>query len=79
MRNSHLLAIAPTGNTSIYAGIVSGGLEPVFSWEYDRWVIQEQAPILQPDANSSLTFFHVNNNAIIHLLIEFGLKIYSPY
>lgn len=45
MRNSHLLAIAPTGNTSIYAGIVSGGLEPVFSWEYDRWVIQEQAPI----------------------------------
>jgi len=44
IRNSHLLAVAPTGNTSIYAGIVSGGLEPVFSWEYDRWVIQESSP-----------------------------------
>jgi len=36
LRNSHIISIAPTGNTSIYAGIVSGGLEPVFMLEYDR-------------------------------------------
>jgi len=36
IRNSHLLAIAPTGNTAIYAGIVSGGLEPIFMKEYVR-------------------------------------------
>lgn len=31
-------------NTSIYAGIVSGGLEPIFMLEYDRWVIQTNRP-----------------------------------
>jgi ribonucleoside-diphosphate reductase alpha chain len=37
MRNSHRSANAPTGNNSIYAGIVSGGIEPVFDKEYIRW------------------------------------------
>lgn len=39
MRNSHHSMNAPTGNTSIYAGIVSGGIEPVFMPEYIRWSI----------------------------------------
>jgi len=39
MRNSHRSANAPTGNTSILAGIVSGGIEPVFLKEYTRWSI----------------------------------------
>jgi adenosylcobalamin-dependent ribonucleoside-diphosphate reductase len=38
LRNSHLLSIQPTGNTSILAGSVSGGLEPIFSAEYTRTV-----------------------------------------
>jgi len=36
IRNSHLLAIAPTGSISLLAGNVSSGLEPVFSWRYQR-------------------------------------------
>lgn len=36
LRNSHLLSIQPTGNTSIMANNVSGGLEPVFMPEYIR-------------------------------------------
>lgn len=36
LRNSHLLSIQPTGNTSIMANNVSGGLEPVFMPEYTR-------------------------------------------
>jgi len=39
MRNSHRSANAPTGNMSIYAGVVSGGIEPVFMREYTRWSI----------------------------------------
>lgn len=36
IRNSHLLSIQPTGNSSIFANVVSGGLEPVFMPEYKR-------------------------------------------
>jgi ribonucleoside-diphosphate reductase alpha chain len=39
MRNSHRSANAPTGTTGILAGVVSGGIEPVFMKEYTRWVI----------------------------------------
>lgn len=38
MRNSHHAANAPTGNMGVYVGCVSGGIEPVFNKEYDRWV-----------------------------------------
>ena len=37
IRNSHLLAIAPTGTISLaFAGNASGGIEPPFSWGYVR-------------------------------------------
>lgn len=36
IRNSHLTTIAPTGTTSMFAGNVSSGLEPVFALSYDR-------------------------------------------
>ncbi len=36
LRNSHLTAIAPTGSISLLAGNVSSGLEPVFSFRYQR-------------------------------------------
>jgi len=39
MRNSHHSMFAPNGNTGIFAGIVSGGIEPVFSTDYFRWSI----------------------------------------
>ena len=44
IRNSALFSIQPTGNTSILANIVSGGLEPVFMPEYIRTVIVNEAP-----------------------------------
>jgi len=36
IRNSACLSIQPTGNTGIYANMVSGGIEPVFLPEYIR-------------------------------------------
>lgn len=36
IRNSHLLSIQPTGNSSVLANNVSGGLEPVFMTSYIR-------------------------------------------
>jgi ribonucleoside-diphosphate reductase alpha chain len=44
IRNSHLLAIAPTGNSSVFANNVSGGLEPIYRSEYVRTTIQSYPP-----------------------------------
>jgi len=44
IRNSSLLSIQPTGNSSIFANIVSGGLEPIFMPEYVRTVIVNEMP-----------------------------------
>ena len=38
LRNSHLIAIAPTGTVSLLADNVSSGIEPVFDFEYRRRV-----------------------------------------
>jgi ribonucleoside-diphosphate reductase alpha chain len=47
VRNSHLLSFAPTGTISLTADNVSGGIEPVFSLEYDRQVITDAGPVVE--------------------------------
>lgn len=44
IRNSHLLSIQPTGNSSVLANNVSGGLEPLFMTSYVRTVMQPFPP-----------------------------------
>jgi ribonucleoside-diphosphate reductase alpha chain len=44
IRNSHLLSIQPTGNSSVFANNVSGGLEPIFMSQYIRTTIMPYAP-----------------------------------
>ncbi|WP_338419998.1 adenosylcobalamin-dependent ribonucleoside-diphosphate reductase [Sphingomonas ginsenosidivorax] len=47
IRNGVLLTLAPTGTTSIFYGNVSSGVEPTFSWHYNRTVVIEQTAVEQ--------------------------------
>jgi len=40
IRNSHLLAIAPTGTISLVANNISSGLEPVYAFQFQRRVLE---------------------------------------
>lgn len=44
IRNSSLISIQPNGNTGVYANVVSGGLEPIFSDIYTRTIIVNSTP-----------------------------------
>jgi ribonucleoside-diphosphate reductase alpha chain len=55
IRNSHLLAIAPTGSISLLGGNVSSGIEPVFAADLERTV---------PDANGSPARFVLTDHAV---------------
>ena len=44
IRNAYLTTCAPTGNTGIFANVVSGGLEPVVSDSYIRTVMVSYPP-----------------------------------
>lgn len=44
IRNSSLLSQQPNGNSSIYANVTSGGIEPIFMPEYIRTVIIHVTP-----------------------------------
>jgi ribonucleoside-diphosphate reductase alpha chain len=47
IRNSHLLSIAPTGTISLSADNISSGIEPVFSYGYDRTIIGPNGPTVE--------------------------------
>jgi len=47
LRNSHLLAIAPTGTISLCADNISSGIEPVFSHQYDRTIQTFDGPMVE--------------------------------
>ena len=52
MRNSHVTSIQPTGNGSVFANLVSGGLAPLFMHGYIRTSVQQYYPegLTAPDS-----------------------------
>lgn len=55
IRNSHLVAIAPTGTISLLAGNVSSGIEPVFAFRQQRRVLE---------ADGSTRLFTIEDHAL---------------
>lgn len=47
IRNSHLLSLAPTGTISLCADNISGGIEPVFSYSFDRTIQTFDGPTIE--------------------------------
>lgn len=47
IRNSHLTSIAPTGTISLVADNISSGIEPVFSYGFDRTIQTPNGPVVQ--------------------------------
>jgi ribonucleoside-diphosphate reductase alpha chain len=49
LRNSHLTAIAPAGTISLLAGNISSGIEPVFSFQHKRRLLDSSGAFLEQD------------------------------
>lgn len=70
IRNSHLLSIAPTGTISLSADNISSGIEPVFSHSYNRTIITEQGPIVEPVTDYAFREFGVRGRTADELSPE---------
>jgi ribonucleoside-diphosphate reductase alpha chain len=57
IRNSHLIALAPTGTVSLLANNVSSGLEPVYEFQYRRQVRQ---------ADGQFREYALDDHALLH-------------
>jgi len=59
IRNSHLTSIAPTGTISLCADNVSSGIEPVFSYAYDRTIQTFDGPVVESVTDYGVRVFGV--------------------
>lgn len=73
IRNSHLLAIAPTGTISLLAGNISSGIEPVFSPEHQRTMLDDDArPRRFPLTDYAVQLWREQNTGLPESLVTAG-------
>lgn len=58
-RNSHLISIAPTGTISLTADNVSSGIEPVYSYAYERTIQTPNGPRVETVTDYGVRVFGV--------------------
>jgi len=75
IRNSHLTSIAPTGTISITADNVSSGIEPVFSYQTERTVIQFDGPETQVIEDYGVRVFGVEGKKASEVTVQEHLAV----
>ena len=75
LRNSHLLSIAPTGTISLSADNVSSGIEPVFSYSYDRTIQTYEGPKVERVEDYGVRVFGVNGKTANELSVFDHVKV----
>ena len=75
IRNSHLIAIAPTGTISLTADNVSSGLEPVFAHQFDRTVYMSDGPRTESVQDYGLRVFGVKGRTASELTPQEHLDV----
>lgn len=75
IRNSHLIAIAPTGTISLTADNVSSGIEPVFSLQFDRVIQMEDGERTESVQDYGLRVFGVSGKTAGELTPQEHLNV----
>lgn len=75
IRNSHLTSIAPTGTISLCADNVSSGIEPVFSYEFDRTIQTFDGPATEKVTDYGFRQFNVRGKRSQDVTIDEHLAV----
>jgi ribonucleoside-diphosphate reductase alpha chain len=75
IRNSHLLSVAPTGTISLSADNVSSGIEPVFSYHYDRTINTADGPRIERVEDYGYRVFGVKGRKADDLHVMDHIKV----
>jgi ribonucleoside-diphosphate reductase alpha chain len=75
IRNSHLTSIAPTGTISLCADNISSGIEPVFSYGFDRTVQTFNGPVVEKVQDYGAAFLGVKGKRATEVTIDEHLDV----
>lgn len=75
IRNSHLTSIAPTGTISLVADNISSGIEPVFSYGFDRTIQTYEGPRVERVDDYGVRVFGVRGKTADECSVDDHLNV----
>lgn len=75
LRNSHLTSIAPTGTISLTADNISSGIEPVFSYGFDRTIQTPNGPRIERVDDYGLRVFGIRGRTADQCSVQDHLNV----
>lgn len=75
IRNSHLTSIAPTGTISLVADNISSGIEPVFSYGFDRTIQTYEGPRVERVDDYGVRVFGVRGKTADQCSVDDHLNV----